>query len=861
MSATQTSVCVIDQPAYILSDTPPLTPSRSDFGSEYSREEPRTTHLVLPVRRGPPPPRPTVEDEEVSLAREHGSPTVDLEDEPPSRGDVEQNPVIMEVHEHNPERRFVIIPNAEPSDGKTTDDESPTKKVRADRPIIDEPEEAKENRRYEPVFDERLSAGEEERRRTRRRSRNDLPPIDTDMRPERKSEHHRTRSAVGGSRPEAFTPGPKPPPHEDLLSPDVIKHGSGRRDKEKPYREYGGSGQGQAPVFLHRRSYSNIGDERRGDKYGRRGSISPNSAGRSSSNVEARPSRRRMSNERRPESRYREEYVPTRSNTKDSKTRDAPRRPDGDRPIPPPHKQPTSSVRREDARSSDDSLNNGRDGRHRQDSITMPQEPDRAPSPGKDRQAPLGPRTRGPTLPSIPGGLPPIRSLNPRSSATFPIISSEARDSRLPYPDEDPAPRMAALQGKRENTWSNTDYPSPAVSMPEFPPIDPFGAGVIGTPVSTTSTQKPWQPPAFDPERDGVPLDEGMGYYRRYSEGKGRDGATDFPECQRKEPIAGKMDWLTLVRTDFNICPGCYEGVFSRTPYRNEFQPILRPTDKPIACDFGTSPWYRIAWLLTALGEKSDLRLLKRVANEASACRTQPCPGSRRETLPWLTIRDPSRRRPVPNFTVCLQCAKIVETLLPNMEGVFVPLDLGSDISKSVCSLHFTPKRKRFALYFDALETTSHKAISSKRPPNIASLASKLERLGAVEECREDSPVPYGYWHVMQFLPEFTVCGECFDEAVRPKLLDDNLIAKNFYMEKQRLREATCQLYSARMREIFSKACRRNDPKLLEARVRERLEVEADIHGKLVKLDRAGHDKIWTDQQVSKLVEEWKRWE
>jgi hypothetical protein len=113
----------------------------------------------------------------------------------------------------------------------------------------------------------------------------------------------------------------------------------------------------------------------------------------------------------------------------------------------------------------------------------------------------------------------------------------------------------------------------------------------------------------------------------------------------------------------------------------------------------------------------------------------------------------------------------------------------------------------------------------------------------------------------MQYLPQFTVCSECFDEVVRPKLTDDNVIARNFYTKPQRLPSATCQLYSERMRDIFSKACRRNDPMYLEDKVLERMKVESDIHAKLEKLDKEGRNDEWVADQVAKLVREWQKWE
>ena len=80
-------------------------------------------------------------------------------------------------------------------------------------------------------------------------------------------------------------------------------------------------------------------------------------------------------------------------------------------------------------------------------------------------------------------------------------------------------------------------------------------------------------------------------------------------------------------------------------------------------------------------------------------------------------------------------------------------------------------------------------------------------------------------------------------------------------MKPQKLPSATCQLYSTRMREVFFKACRRKDPAYLKDRVLERRDIETEIYEKLLKLDRSRRNDAWTEEQVEKLVKEWRRWE
>jgi hypothetical protein len=321
------------------------------------------------------------------------------------------------------------------------------------------------------------------------------------------------------------------------------------------------------------------------------------------------------------------------------------------------------------------------------------------------------------------------------------------------------------------------------------------------------------------------------------------------------------MDWLTLPRTDFNICPDCYGAVFADTQFRTHFHPVLRPTGTPIACDFGSSPWYRIAWLLTLKHKVPDLQLFHSLANVMYESRNYPCPVDRKVTRVWYTVKDPYTRRPIPEFAVCYQCAKTVETLFPNLTGVFIALDPRSEPTRNVCSLHFTPQRKQFVLFFDAFETTSDKGYVTNRKPDLGELSMMLTRLSTLDECREDRRVSDGYWYVMEYLPDFTVCGECYEDVVRPLRMEDNVIAQNFYPKPTKLPIATCQLYSPRMRDVFRRACRNKDPEYLEAKVRERLKVERELHAKFLDLVRDKRGGTRAEEQIDKLSREWKRWE
>lgn len=832
---------------------------------------PRTVYLAPapPSKKNFPPPA-TVEEEVESLAKEYGSstPPLDSEEEPLSRGDVDQHPIIIEVHEHNPERRFVIVPeNAK------------------DQPPIGEQTTDVERQPEEHVLRDQSSSGRKPRPREtkhrddadlsrygleRRKSKQDLPPIDTGMDIHSSPQHHRTRSAATGPRPDYFDNRQSRPHGDHFLSPEIISNGL--KGREKAYRgmpQSSGAYSARSPSRTSHQFESRDGGTER-DYHGQDQQDRMSSARQSTTDLDSGRPRRRNTNDADPRSR--DGYMQARSDKRDGSQ--AYPRPEGPRPrlSPRPSRDPS--------RSTDDHFNSPRDSGYLSSKPLVVQ--DAKPAGRRDRRDETSRHSRStsrastfPLTTAEATGAAASAMAYDASKAAFgeaakpasrPIEqTARASKTQLPYPDDDPPPDVGL--GKRCSPSEVRQLKGAEVSglsMPEPSPIYPPGRSLnptngTSTTCAAVNTSQPWTPAPFDPEKDGLPTERSMGAYRRYSENHSKDGANILPECPRQKPIAGLVDWLTLPHTSFNICPTCYSTIFAMSGYRTLFKPILRPSDEPISCDFGVSPWYRIAWLLTLKDDVPDLRLLQQVANVGSASNREPCPGSKKATRSWLTVKDPRTRLPVDNFSVCYHCARIVELLLPNLTGVFEPLDSRPRTDK--CALHFAPERKEFVLLFDVLETTSDKALVAKKPPDVDDLARQLWHLTVGAKCHEDTPVINGYWHTMQFLREFTVCGSCFEDVVKPKLGDGNIIARNFYMKPQRLPSATCQLYSARMREIFRRSCQANDPKYLEERVMQRRRKEKDIYDQLVKLDRANVSSSWKEEQVGKLVDEWKRWE
>ncbi|CRK34935.1 hypothetical protein BN1708_006570 [Verticillium longisporum] len=870
---------------------PPLTqqrrPSPPPHATVILREPPRNNAPSVP-RYVPRPPAPTVEDEAEALSKEHGSLDTASVDAPPSRGDVDQQVLLEEVHEHNPERRFVIVPNS--SDSSTSAPTAPLKKGSADKEAPVEPKastggdyEANTARKYGPSSGDGKLA-EPRVPLERRKSRQDLPRIETEleMKEPQTRNHHRSKSTNHALEPpEYFTPQTRKrvsTTKEELLSPQVIKHSTGGRDKV--YYDYSKS---QGRPLAPQRSRSNLVERRSEETSGRpTQSMSPGATRRSTMNADApRPVMKESDDRPSEPSRRRDEY------REDSSSRYERRREQRNstyRRDSPPRKQRDGSSSSSDYAAKAPSSNT----RRRRSTVIHDDRPYLS-TPTQERTKPLSGRSRS-RAPTSPIPSPQISGKSfeeslqpqgPRSSATFPTPRS-SRESTLPYPEDDILPRkdiMGPREEERRVPRSRSRVPptlTPSASVPAvmpFMPPEPFHSVDLTrpprpvTPEARASTlqfdlrqDQAWPPAPFDPSRNSLTVDRPVGAYRRYSEDTGRDGPVQIPDCPRTKGVAGKTDWLCLSHCDnFNICPDCYSGVFGKSAFRSEFLPnLFRSIDKPISCDFGTSPWYRIAWLLTLKNNQPDLRLFHQIAKIAQS---QPCPGDRVVLRSWYSIQNPSRDGTLPDFNVCYECAKTIEVLLPSLTGCFIQTQATAMPSNNICAMRYHPDRKRFVLYFDAMETTCDQAIAATSAPNIPSLAKTIDRISMFTECREDRPVAGENWYVMQYLPELTVCGDCYDDVVKPRILQDGQVARNFSMRPKQLNIATCQLYSERMREVFRKACRRNDVKYLEGKVLERQKIEASIHAELARLHKRRGQDEWTEKEMEKLISTWKKWE
>ncbi|KAI1462322.1 hypothetical protein F4805DRAFT_129622 [Annulohypoxylon moriforme] len=876
-----------------------LTASTTSSQSSYVNVTPSKLPRNISRLRNYPPP-PSVEDEDDSLAKEYGSPIpASPGEEPIHRGDPEQYPILLPVHEYNPERRFVIVSN--PSD--STDDHSHGAKRLPRRPKSREPnpEPEPELTSYEAntgrKYDARTHREEESEKKRdaqpiheKRRSKLEhLPTIVTDIRSEPRSpdEVRRSKSTARSDKggDDYFSPRLSSRLQEGkMLSPDVIEHAS--RGRERAYYQGGPS-----PYTHHRNrsSHSNVRYEKQSPREDRRYKDKPI---KSTNPTSPTHHKRRSTADSPPQARgsSKVDYEKPRQYAE-------PRSPRADRNgysrskvVSNSTEKRRSPIHGEYYYSSDEEVPHEVHSHRRQESTGSDTKPFLQPAPElrpSDKRRSRGsspipsPRTSQVYERDSQRDSP---SSSPRSS-TFPkeirFSRGEQQRSKPPLSRTStaksllnssasvaiPAVVAAATAASMNSGSTPTDLrksttlpPPPPRTPPRTGPV-PLGPRSSASSLSSSPHRQPRQQVETSPLRGVVRTSQPTTPYRRYLDDVQSGELPDMHRCPRRAPVVGCVDWLTLPRCDnFNICPSCYQATFFNTEFAHHFVPApFRATDRPLACDFGTSQYYQMAYFLTGKYGKADLALFRNIANVAA--KSQPCTGSREATRIWYSVKDPRSGHPIESFNVCFTCAKTVEVLLPNLTGVFVPMDSPAEPTRGVCAMHQENER-RFLFYFDLLEAAADKALLTKSTPDVQALADRIRDSTEVPECARENPVRNGKWYVMHSIPYFTVCEECFGEVAWPMIQSDpTSVAAKFHKNPQKLPLAACQLYSERMRSIFKAAVKHGDLGFLDSKVKERRGKEQDYHARIVGLDKNVLGAAWVEAEVDRARREWQRWE
>ncbi|KAF2131102.1 hypothetical protein P153DRAFT_286995 [Dothidotthia symphoricarpi CBS 119687] len=348
-----------------------------------------------------------------------------------------------------------------------------------------------------------------------------------------------------------------------------------------------------------------------------------------------------------------------------------------------------------------------------------------------------------------------------------------------------------------------------------------------------------------------------------------------LPSCPRSSPSSKYNDWYSLKGyRNFDICPTCYEGAFADTPFDIHFSQARlydRPTER--LCDF-SSPWMRLAWLLTIKQRRQSLQLLYALADIADGER--PCPGDREassDRINWYGIPDQRDGIHVANFAICSCDVRMIEAIFPTMRGYFTRLPPSHQPTKSLCSLRIASRR--FPKYLDLLVELDAEAQSLALRPNIARFIQLARDSAFKGECARDKAYLRKPWHFIPALPELTVCEECYDDVVWPAMQTQKsslprLFTKAIQLVPQEDTDvgSSCALYSPRMRRVWETSIREDDFMYLKRKAVERKRAEARLARErkgvvawMAGVERGGREWERARAELREVEREWAVWE
>ncbi|KAJ5893589.1 hypothetical protein N7495_005280 [Penicillium taxi] len=332
--------------------------------------------------------------------------------------------------------------------------------------------------------------------------------------------------------------------------------------------------------------------------------------------------------------------------------------------------------------------------------------------------------------------------------------------------------------------------------------------------------------------------------------------------CPRTTPLAGYEDWYTLKGlTHIDICPSCMSQI-AHSRFRDLFIPSLaKPPTEAVSCVFSI-PWNRLAWTQMIQKQHDSLEMLYQMTRPPPG--TNPCSGRIITEQTWYRVLDPDTGAFLPRFHICSSCARNVRVLMPSHRDTFQPCE---EPQERVCD--FATTSPRFVQYIDLLDTAASRAEADPtRRPESREFLSYARRKVVLRDCSRDKPI-MSTWHYITALPELSVCEDCYDDVVWPLAKAHHPIARMFSTSMRllpgdgpnRCREATCQLYSPRMRTRLRDAVRNEDFESLKSISLRRFEAERrfkDRTDELLEAEKKGFD---CKEEMKKAEEEWKRWE
>lgn len=285
--------------------------------------------------------------------------------------------------------------------------------------------------------------------------------------------------------------------------------------------------------------------------------------------------------------------------------------------------------------------------------------------------------------------------------------------------------------------------------------------------------------------------------------------------------------------------------------FREYFIPSLpKPLGQKVHCSFG-EPWTRLAWVQTIKQQHYHLSMLYQITLPPPEI--PPCSGRITSVQHWYRVIDPDTDTYLPNFDICVACTRNIHILMPQHRNTFTQSPIPQP---RICD--FATNSPRFTQYIDLLD-------SSPQEPNadITRFLTYARRKIALHDCPRNHAIPSTTWHYIRDLPELTVCEDCYDDVIWPLVKSGKPLARLFTSSPRllpigdRLRGASCQLYSPRMRAKVRDALCRIDLAYLRALSLRRYHAERSFRARMRELAEGGRwDWDW-EEEVRAVEEEW----
>ena len=291
---------------------------------------------------------------------------------------------------------------------------------------------------------------------------------------------------------------------------------------------------------------------------------------------------------------------------------------------------------------------------------------------------------------------------------------------------------------------------------------------------------------------------------------------------------------------------------------------VVRNAPKPagtfVRCAM-SDPWVRVAWIQTVkLG--LDFELLYQVTRPARG--SERCSGWSTTAQTWYRVADPETGRGLPEFNACEPCFRKLRMLMPSVRGGF-----RSQVIAQQQNCDLWTNSPRFMQYLKLLDTAATRSLFE--PDGYIDLKDFIRyarRKSTIDDCPRDH-LRIGAWHYIPELPEFTICEDCYDDIVWPMSHSPiaNRVSRTVrYLPGSRLnpkgaQQASCQLYSDRMRAVFREAVRQGDFSYLKSAALKRYKAERCFREKkktLLGEVARGYDR---DTQLRRNADEWKHQE